>query len=64
MTCTTFDKHCDRVHDPDCRRSPQQWTRLARLVSRIGEQLFHYRYVRAELIDRALERPAGRRKSS
>jgi len=30
--------------------------RLAKLVGRVGEQLFHYRYVRAELIERALKR--------
>ena len=64
MTCTTFDKHCDRVQGPDCRTAPPHSTRLARFISRLGEQLFHYRYVRAELIDRALERPADRRKSS
>mgnify|MGYP001820432636 CR=1 FL=1 len=64
MTCTTFDKHCDTAHSPDCRAAERQSTRLADLISRLGEQLFHYRYVRAELIDRALERPSDRRKSS
>ncbi len=63
MTCTTFDKHCARVHDPDCRAAEGPAMRLARLIARIGERLFHYRLVRAQLIHRILEQPADRRKA-
>ena len=69
MTCTTYETRCGTADG--CREDGHKARRengagvLARFLSRLGEQLFHYRYVRAELIERALgrqddERGAGR----
>lgn len=67
MTCTTYDTHCgtlgDGRKDDKAPRRQDARSRLARLVSQIGEGLFHYRYVRAELIERALERQADDREA-
>ncbi len=63
MTCTTFDKHCEPARGADCRAAERPAMRVARLIARVGERLFPYRLVRAEVIHRILERPADRRKS-
>lgn len=63
MSCTTIDRHgdadsrlrgCAGGPRPGCRNA--RLRRLGRLASSLGEQLFHYRYVRAEMIERALDR--------
>jgi len=45
---------CPSEQAPDRRREAGH-PLLKRLLSRAGERLFHYRYVRAGLIERALE---------
>ena len=65
MTCTTIDRHCDTArHSIGCAATSEARRngRLVKLISGIGEQLFHYRYVRAELIERALERGTRNRR--
>jgi hypothetical protein len=63
MNCPTTDMRCDAPGTTPCpaerapaaRRRPDRHL-LKKLLSQAGEQLFHYRYVRAGLIERALER--------
>lgn len=64
MTCTTYENHCAQACNPDSRTAEGPAMRAARLIAQVGERLFHYRLVRAQLIHRILERPEDRRKSS
>ena len=64
MTCATMNTHRNTPNASPCpsdrtsgaRRREAGHSTLGRLLAQAGEQLFHYRYVRAELIERALER--------
>ena len=56
MTCTTYQANCSTVDDGGQKPRSPVGGNFARLIAGLGERLFHYRYVRAGLIERTLER--------